>query len=129
MAFVHAQVFFYFPANGLTNPDMFLPKTFLIPRGIIPQNFSSLVFAVSEELGKKHPIRQLTHSLTDGQFNRVISLRTNDYKIVQHCCIMGKIDIKAIHYISAPPENCFEAFKLNFFLSKNWHIVPLKADF
>ena len=39
--------FFNFPANGSTNPDVFLPKTFSIPRGIIPQNFSSLGFAVS----------------------------------------------------------------------------------
>ena len=50
----------YFPANGQTNPDVFEPKTFPIPRGIIPQNFSSLGFAVSEELGniQAHP---LTH--------------------------------------------------------------------
>ena len=42
-----------------TNPDVFSPKTFLIPRGIIPQ-FSSLGFAVSEELGNKQ-----TNRLTD----------------------------------------------------------------
>ena len=42
----------------------FKPKTFLIPRGIIPQNFSSLGFAVSEELGNKQTHRQ-NHSLTD----------------------------------------------------------------
>ena len=60
----HALVFFYFPANGQTNPDVFQPKTFCIPRGIIPQNFSSLGFAVSEELGN---IQTHTHtnSLTD----------------------------------------------------------------
>ena len=46
----HALVFFYFPANGSTDPDVFQPKTFLILREIIPQNFSSLGFAVSEEL-------------------------------------------------------------------------------
>jgi len=39
--------------NGSTNPDVFRPKTFLIPRGIIPQNFISQGFAVSEELGNK----------------------------------------------------------------------------
>ena len=50
----------YFPDNGSTNPDVFQPKTFLIPRGIIPQNFSSLGFAVSEELGNKQTNRQ-TH--------------------------------------------------------------------
>ena len=49
----------YFPANGSTNPDVFQPKTFPIPRGIIPQNFSSLGFAVSEELGNIQ-----THKLT-----------------------------------------------------------------
>ena len=38
----------YFPANGSTNPDVFQPKTFLISRGIIPQNFRSLEFALSE---------------------------------------------------------------------------------
>ena len=41
----------YFPANGSTNPDVFQPKTFSIPRGIIPQNFSQLGLAVAEELG------------------------------------------------------------------------------
>ena len=50
----------YFPANGSTNPDVFQPKTFPIPRGIIPQNFSLLGFTVSEELGNKQ-----TNSLTD----------------------------------------------------------------
>ena len=53
----------YFPANGSTNPDVFQPKTFPIPRGIIPQNFSSLGFAVSEELGNKQTNTQ-TNSLT-----------------------------------------------------------------
>ena len=48
----------YFPANGSTNLDIFQPKFFLISRGIIPQNFSSLGFGVSEELGNKQ-----THSL------------------------------------------------------------------
>ena len=67
----YALVFFYFPANGSTNPDVFQPKTFPIPRGIIPQNFSSLGFAVSEELGNKQTNTQ-THSLTDWRFYRVI---------------------------------------------------------
>ena len=51
----------------------FQPKTFSIPRGIIPQHFSSLVFAVSQELGNKQTHR-LTHSLTYKRFYRVIHL-------------------------------------------------------
>ena len=57
----------YIPANGSTNPDVFQPKTFSIPRGIIPQNFSSLGFAVLEELRNIQTHRQ-THSLTDWRF-------------------------------------------------------------
>ena len=49
----------------------FQPKTFSIPRGIIPQNFSSLGFAVSQELGNKQTHR-LTDSLTFYCFDRVI---------------------------------------------------------
>ena len=56
---VHA-LFFYFPANGSTNPVVFQPKPFCIPRGIIPQNLSSLGFALLEELGNKQ-----TDRLTD----------------------------------------------------------------
>ena len=41
----------------------FQPKTFCIQRGIIPQNFSLLGFAVSEELGNNQTNTQ-THSLT-----------------------------------------------------------------
>ena len=60
-----------------------IPKPILTPKtipfkdraqksmGIIPQNFRSLEFAVSEELGNKHPNRQ-THSLTDWCFDREI---------------------------------------------------------
>ena len=59
-----ALVSLYLPAHGSTNPDVFKPKTFSIPRGIIPQNFSSLGFAVSEDLGNIQTHR-LTHSLTD----------------------------------------------------------------
>ena len=59
-------------ANGSTNPDVFYPKTFSIPRGIIPQNFRSLGFAVSEELGNIQTHTQ-THSLTDWCFDRVIT--------------------------------------------------------
>ena len=51
---------FYFPANGLMNLDVFQPKTFCIPRGILPQNLSLLGFAVLEELGNKQ-----TNRLTD----------------------------------------------------------------
>ena len=46
-------------------------KTFPIPRKIIPKNFSSLGFAVLEELGNKQTNTQ-THSLTDWRFYRVI---------------------------------------------------------
>ena len=46
----------------------FKPKTFLIPRGIIPKNFSSLGFTVLEEL-REHSNTQ-THSLTDWCFHR-----------------------------------------------------------
>ena len=61
----------YFLANGLTNPDIFQPKTFLILREIIPQNFSLLGFADLEKLGNKQTNRQ-THSLTDKCFYRVM---------------------------------------------------------
>ena len=50
---VHALVYFCFHANGLTNPNVFKPKTFCIPREIIPQNFSSSGLVVLEELGNK----------------------------------------------------------------------------
>ena len=53
------NVSFVFPANREPDPDFFQPKTFPIPRGMIPQNFSSLGFAVSQELGNKQ-----TYSLT-----------------------------------------------------------------
>ena len=59
----------YFPANRSTNPDEFQPKTFLIPRGIIPQNSMSLGFVITEEIGN---ILQTDHSLTDKRFYRVI---------------------------------------------------------
>merc|ERR1711876_48576 len=57
------QYTYYFPANSSTNPDVFSLKTFPIPRGIIPQNFSSLGFAVSEELGniQTHHTPHTTH--------------------------------------------------------------------
>ena len=60
---------FHFPANSLTNPDVFKPKTFCIPSGIIPQNLSSSGLVVSEELGNKQ-----TDSLTDSCFDREIIL-------------------------------------------------------
>ena len=69
----------YFPANGSTNPDVFQPQPFSILRGIIPQNFSSLGFAVSEELGNIQTDKQ-THSLTDRlallQSDQIITLST-----------------------------------------------------
>ena len=52
-ALEHTLVFFYFLANGSPNSDVFQPKTFLIPREIIPQSFSSSGLVVSEELGNK----------------------------------------------------------------------------
>ena len=80
------QFFFYIPANGSTNPNVFQPKTFPIPSGIIPQNFSSLGFAVSEELGNIQTQR-LTHSLTDWCFDReIISyLHLNGLKDILNC--------------------------------------------
>ena len=75
---VHALVFFYFPADCLPDLDVFYPKTFCIQRGIIPENFRSLGFAVSEELGNKQTHTQ-THSLTDWRFYRVIT-----YHIISH---------------------------------------------
>ena len=61
---IHALFCFYFLANGLTNLDVLWHKTFLIPREIIPQNFSSSGLVILEELGNKQTDR-LTHSLTD----------------------------------------------------------------
>ena len=61
---VHALVFFVFLLTVRRIRMFFQPKTFSIPRGIIPQNFSSLGFAVSEELGNIQTHTQ-THSLTD----------------------------------------------------------------
>ena len=55
--------FFYFLANGSTNPDVLWPKTFLIPWEIIPQNFSSSGLVVSEELGDN----KQTNKQTDRQ--------------------------------------------------------------
>ena len=72
VASIHAHYTRYFPANVSTNPDVLQPKTFSIPRGIIPQNISSLRFAVSEEFGKIQTDRQ-TDSLTDWRFERGIS--------------------------------------------------------
>ena len=63
----HALVNFYFPADGSTNPDVFQPKTFSLPREIVPQNVSSLGFTVSEELGNIQ-----TDTLTDWCFDREI---------------------------------------------------------
>ena len=51
--------FFYFSANGSTNPDVFEPKTFSIPRGIIPQNFQ--VIRIRRFVG----VREQTNTLTD----------------------------------------------------------------
>ena len=48
------SLLFYFPANGLTNPDVFQPKTICIPRGIIPKNVCYLGLTVLEELRNKH---------------------------------------------------------------------------
>ena len=50
----------------------FLPKTFSIPRGIIPKNFSSLGFAILKELGNKQTNKH-TNSLTDCCFYNEIS--------------------------------------------------------
>ena len=65
------QWLLYLPANSLMNLDVIKPKIFLIPRGIIPQNYSLLGFAILEELGKKQ-IDRHTDSLTDWHLYRVI---------------------------------------------------------
>ena len=57
---VNALVFFYYTANGLTNPDVFFSLKPSLSHRFNPQNFSLLGFAVSKELGNKQ-----TNSLTD----------------------------------------------------------------
>ena len=78
-----------------------------MPRGIIPQNFRSLGFAVSEELGNIQT-DSLTHSLTDWCFDREIThyfqpkyyisfrffkipfnglLRIYDWRLINHFCL------------------------------------------
>ena len=54
----------YLLVNGLPNLRIFYPKTICTPRGIIPQNFSSLGLAVSEESGNKQQtdIHKYTHT-------------------------------------------------------------------
>ena len=54
----------YLLVNGLPNLRIFYPKTICTPRGIIPQNFSSLGLAVSEESGNKQrtDINKYTHT-------------------------------------------------------------------
>ena len=54
------RVFFGFPANGWSNPNVFKPETIFTPREIFPQNYSSLGLTISEELRKKQ-----TDKLTD----------------------------------------------------------------
>ena len=90
-----APAYIYFLANGSTNPDVFYPKTFPIPRGIIPQNFSLLGFAVSEELGNKQTNTQ-THSLTDWRFYRVI-LITYLYLTVKINHLFKKVIFFSLH--------------------------------
>ena len=77
----------YFPANGLTNPDVFQLKTFPIPREIIPQNVSSLGFTVSEELGNIQTDTQ-TDSLTDRLailFSDCFIVQTSGLATIQNC--------------------------------------------
>ena len=54
----------YFLVNGLPNLRVLYPKTIYTPRGIIPQNFSSLGLAISEESGNKQQtdIHKYTHT-------------------------------------------------------------------
>ena len=73
----------FFPAIGLTIPDVFQLKTFLIPRGIIPQKINSSGLFVSEELGNKH-----TNSLTSYYFLRVM-VNTVDELIDDNQLIKG----------------------------------------
>ena len=70
--------FFYFPANGLTNPDIFQPKTFCIPH-----NFSSSGLVVTEELGNKQTHR-LAERLGKNSFNT--SSYTNESLVVELAC-------------------------------------------
>ena len=96
----------YFPANGSTYPDVFQPKTFLIPRGIIPQNYSLLGFAILEKLGKKQIDRQ-TESLTDWHFYRVIQrslcqnytsyTRTTPFIVILHYDKLNRIILLPLH--------------------------------
>ena len=92
------QFFFYFPANGSTNPDVFQPKTFPIPRGIIPQNFSSLGFAVSEELGNKQ-----THKLT-----HILLLQKKDYLQIGHTLMYAIL--QCMEYIKEKDGKYFSSF-------------------
>ena len=99
----------YFPANGSTNPDVFYPKTFPIPRGIIPQNFSLLGFAVLEELGNKQTNKH-TNSLTDWRFYREIMIKQGNK-------IFGKGEFLSITNSGATASICMNSNPFLFFSS------------
>ena len=59
LCIVHALVFFLsFSANILLHRNAFEPKTICTPRVIIPEKFSSIDAAVSEELRNKQTNKQ-----------------------------------------------------------------------
>ena len=95
---VHALVFFLnILASGWSNLLVFQPKTFPIPRGIIPQNFKSLGFAVSEELGNIQTDK-LTHSLTDWSFDReILYLEIQGNVFTQPSTLNGRICSPTFH--------------------------------
>ena len=107
---------FYFPAKGQTNLDVSQPKTFLIPREIIPHNFSLLGFAVSEELGNKQTDRQ-TDSLTDWCFYKVMTksilLCIIMYQWLRHYICSGFCKTSYHLLISPTPTNLPNTLKIH----------------
>ena len=107
---------FYFPAKGQTNLDVSQPKTFLIPREIIPHNFSLLGFAVSEELGNKQTDRQ-TDSLTDWCFYEVMTksilLCIIMYQWLRHYICSGFCQTSYHLLISPPPAYLPNTLKIH----------------
>ena len=108
---IWCQYKFYFPANGSTNTDVFQPKSFQILRGIIPQNFSSLGFAVWEKLGNRQTDRQ-THSLTDRCFTRITYFCKDKYPLYKPC-----------HTLNILPSILKSSPYLNFIILKTFPSV------
>ena len=79
---VHALVFFLLTVRRIR--ICFSLKSFAPPtRGIIPQNFSSLGFVVSEELGNRQ-----THLLTSYCFRRLRNKFNGTVVMFLYSCIM-----------------------------------------